>query len=365
MMNQWFLKVQQFIIPTLLIVGSICLGLYLEKRIFKRLSIRTQRTSWQWYEVTVISFKGLLILWFTLGGFYFAISLLNLPGSLRLFLDRVLYAVLLLSITLLASRLAVSLIQFYSSREDTSSMLTSLFETITKVVVFALGCLITLQALNIPITPILATLGVGSLSLGLALQQPIADLVSGINLITSKKIRPQDYIKLKTGEEGYVVDVELKYTVIKEITGNLLVIPNSKLISSSFRNYAFPENTMLVPIKVGISYDSDLEKVEAITLDVAKKTLAEVPGGDREYEPFMRYERFDYFSIDFTVYLQIQEFYDHLIITHEFIKRLYKRYQAEGIKIPFPIKNAYLPHETRNSSNDNQSFSEIKLDNDY
>ena len=364
MMNQWVLKVQQFIIPALVVFASISLGFYLEKRLFKQLNRRTQRNSGQWYEITVTSFKGLIIVWVTLGGFYLAITFLTLPDSLRLFIYRVLYTVLLLSITILASRLAVSLIQFYSSREDTSSMLTSLFETITKVVVFAIGSLITLQALNIPISPILATLGVGSLSLGLALQQPLADLISGINLITSKKIRPQDYIKLKTGEEGYVVDVELKYTVIREITGNLLVIPNSQIISSSFRNYAFPENTMLVPVKVGISYDSDLEKVEAITLDVAKKTLTEVSGGDKEYEPFMRYEHFDYFSINFTVYLQIQEFYDHLIITHEFIKRLYKRYQQEGIKIAFPIKNTYMPNETMNSRKKNKFFSEIKLDTD-
>ncbi|MDJ0900562.1 MAG: mechanosensitive ion channel family protein [Xenococcus sp. MO_188.B8] len=365
MMNQWLLKIQEFIIPILLVLGSIGFGLYIEKKILKRLKVRSQRSSWKWYEPTVNSVKGLIVIWFTIGGCYLASTFLTLPGSLVLFIHRVLYAVLLLSITLLVSRLAVTFIQFYSSREDTSSMLTSLFETITKVLVFAIGFLITLQALNIPIAPILATLGVGSLSLGLALQQPLADLISGINLITSKKIRPQDYIKLKTGEEGYVVDVELKYTVIREITGNLLIIPNSKIIGSSFRNYAFPEKTMLIPVKVGISYDSDLDKVEAITLEVAKETLTEVTGGDKEYEPFMRFQHFDYFSIDFTIYLQIQEFYDHLIITHEFMKRLYKRYQQEGIKIAFPIKNAYMGNETFPSTKENESFFDNSINTDY
>ncbi|ELS01559.1 small-conductance mechanosensitive channel [Xenococcus sp. PCC 7305] len=352
-MSKWLLLIQQFSIPVLFVVAGIGLGLYFDRRVLKRLSVFAEKTAWKGDDLIIDNVKGISFIWFALGGCYLASVFLTFQGVVVI--HRALYAVFLLSITLLVSRLAVSFLQLYSSREGTSPMLTTLFETITKILVLSIGILITLESLNIPIAPILATLGVGSLSLGLALKEPLANLISGINIITSKKIRPQDYIKLKTGEEGYVVDVELKYTVIREITGNLLVIPNAQLIASSFRNYALPENKMLIPVKVGISYDSDLEKVETVTLQVARETLAEVLGGDAEYEPFMRYERFDYFSIEFTVYLQIQEFYDHLIITHEFIKRLYKRYQSENIEIPFPIKNAYIANEKLTQTFDDNS----------
>ena len=361
MISQWFLKIQQFALPILFVLGGIGLGFYWEKNILKSLKAIVRRTSWSGDDLVVDSFQGLVLIWLSLAGCFLASFFLAFPQSLIVLIHRTLSAAFLLSITVLVSRLAVSFIQLYSSRQGTSPMLTSLFETITKVLILALGILITLQSLNIPISPILATLGIGGVSLGLALKEPLANLVSGISLITSKKIRPQDYIKLKTGEEGYVVDVELKYTVIRELTGNLLVIPNSQLIVSSFRNYALPESKMLVPVKVGISYDNDLERVEAITLAVAKETLTEVVGGDPEYEPFMRYQHFDYFRLDFTVYLQIQEFYDHLIITHEFIKRLYRRYQQEGVKISFPLMTNLTLHPTHKP----ESFSDIKLDTDY
>lgn len=349
-MTQWLLKIQQFGIPILFILSGIGFGFYFDRKILKRLKVMAEKTAWEGDDLILENLQGMGVIWFTLGGCYLASIFLSLQGSELI--HSALFAIFLLSITILISRLAVSFLQLYNSREGTSPMLTSLFETITKVVVISIGILITLQSLRIPIAPILATLGVGSLSLGLALKEPLANLISGISLITSKKIRPKDYIKLKTGEEGYVIDVELKYTVIREIMGNLLVIPNSHLIASSFRNYALPENKMLIPIKVGISYDSDLEKVEAITIEVAKETLAQVLGGDEQDEPFMRYERFDYFSIEFTVYLQIQDFYDHLIVTHEFIKRLYKRYQQESIKVPFPIKSAYISKENLSQSSD-------------
>lgn len=202
------------------------------------------------------------------------------------------------------------------------------------------------------ITPLLTALGVGGVFIGLALQNTLSNLFSGLNIITSKKVRPGDYIRLETGEEGYVIDVAWRYTIVREIPDNFIVIPNAKIVSSTFKNYSFPDREMLVLVTVGVSYDSDLETVEAVTLEVASEIMNEVAGGVSEYQPFMRYEEFDYFSINCTVYLRVKEYLDRLIVRHEFIKRLHKRYQREGIKIPFPIKTVYITE----TSGKNNSF---------
>ena len=157
---------------------------------------------------------------------------------------------------------------------------------------------------------------------------------SSINILTAKKLRPGDYIKLKTGEEGYVQDITWKHTIIQEINENWLIVPNSKIVSASFRNYSFPHKQLLITIEVGVSYNSDLEKVERVTLEIAREVLQEVAGGVAESEPFLRYHHFDYFRINLTVYLKVEEFFDSLLIKHEFIKRLHQKYQQEGIDIP-------------------------------
>jgi small-conductance mechanosensitive channel len=169
--------------------------------------------------------------------------------------------------------------------------------------------------------------------------------MSGINIITSKKVRPGDYIELRTGEAGYVRDVDLRCTVIEEITNNLLVIPNAQIIASSFRNYSLPDHSLLVPVEVGISYDSDLEKVEKVTLEVMQEIAQLLQPQLGDYQPFIRYHKFDYYSIVLTVYLKVveEEFFQHLTIKHEFIKLLHRRYQQEGIKIPYPILFPYPP----------------------
>ena len=69
------------------------------------------------------------------------------------------------------------------------------------------------------------------------------------------------------------VDVELKYTVLKEITDNVLVIPNSKILSGSFKNFSLPDKMIVVPVTLDVGYDSDLETVEKITLEVANNLL--------------------------------------------------------------------------------------------
>jgi len=82
-----------------------------------------------------------------------------------------------------------------------------------------------------------------------------------------------------------------------------------------------------------------------VTIEVAKEVLQETQGGVREFDPFIRYHTFSDFSVNFTVILRAKEYVDKYLITHEFIKRLDKRYQQEGIEIPFPIRTVYMKNE--------------------
>ncbi|WP_308256171.1 mechanosensitive ion channel domain-containing protein [Geminocystis sp. GBBB08] len=294
------------------------------------------------YSFILKSFEGILFIWSIVGAIALVLPSLNLPSPLSILIQKIVIVIALFMATILASRLAVNAIYLYSQRHNTTVSLTSLFEYLTKVIIFSIGFLIIIQSIGIQITALITAFGVGSLSIGLAFQNTLSNLISGVNIIVSGKIRPRDYIKFKNGEEGYVIDVELKYTLIKDIYNNVIVIPNRQIIDASFRNYTLEDSWMLLPIKIGISYDSDLEKVEQITLKIARKILTTVKGGFQEYEPFLRYDNFDYYSINFTVYLKINEYFDRLLITHEFIKEIHRIYKQENINFAFPLVNPYM-----------------------
>lgn len=351
----------KFIIPLSIILCSLLVGVLFKRYFFSRLFKSRTLQGWKIDTILVNPLEKISIFWFLLGGISLSLRTLPFHSSILLVTQKLLLATFLGSLTVLVAEISVNILRVYTTKDDGISPLTTLFDFLLKVVVFSIGFLLILQSIGVSMTPFLTAFGVGGVSIGLALQNTLSNLMSGINIITSKKVRPGDYIQLKTGEAGYVRDVELKYTIIQEITDNLMVIPNTKIITSSFRNYSLPDKSIIIPIELAISYDSDLEKVEKITLEVAQETLKNfINAKDTiEYKPFIRYNKFDYFSINLTVYIKIREdeFFEHIKLKHEFYKKLHQQYKIENINIPFPLKLAYLP-KLNNEPNPDEEESE-------
>lgn len=214
----------------------------------------------------------------------------------------------------------------------------SLLQNIARLAIFLVGVLILLQNLGVPIAPALTALGVGGLAVALALQDTLSNLFAGIQIIASRKIRPGDYIRLENGDEGFVTDITWRYVTIRTRFNLMLVVPNSKLSTSIFTNAWLPETEILITIPVGVHYDSDLEHVERVTLEVAAQLQQEHEGAVRGFEPRVRFNAFADFSINFNVIMRAKEYNDQFKLRHDFIKALHKRYAQEGIVIPYPIR---------------------------
>lgn len=332
----WNLIVR-WLAPIAVVLMITLIGFLAENRLKKFRENPHNNSLLRKYTFILESFDGIIFIWSIVGSIALILPSLSLPSALFILTQKILIVIALFGGTILASRLAVSSIQLYGKKNETSLSITSLFEYLTKVLIFSIGFLIIIQSIGIQITALITAFGVGSLSIGLAFQNTLSNLISGINIIVSRKIRPGDYIKFKNGEEGYVIDVELKYTLIRDIYENIIVIPNRQIIDASFKNYTLSNSAFLLPIKIGVAYDNDLAKVELITLDIAKNILAQIEGGVKDFEPFLRYDKFDYYAIDLIVYLKIHEYFDRFLITHEFIKEIHKVYQQENIVMAFPI----------------------------
>ena len=325
----------QFATPLALMVSSVVLGFILEKVLLFELKHLTAKTKWRGDEVLVNSVNGIVIYATILIGAYIASFYLPDRWSNSPTLSKMLLAAAILLGTIALARVAVGFVHIYIKGILPS---TSIFTNITKLIIYVLGLLVILQSLGVSITPLLTAMGVGGLGVALALQDTLANLFAGIHIIASKQVRAGDFIRLETGEKGAVSDINWRNTTINDLPNNNIIVPNAKLASSVITNYYQPEKEMSVLIGVGVSYDSDLEKVESVTIEVAAEVLNRLSGGVSEFEPFIRYHTFGDSSIDFTVIMRVKEFADQYVIKHEFIKKLHKRYQDEKIEIPFPIR---------------------------
>jgi len=322
------------IIPVIVVAATLLVGLIVRGIVFSRL-LKNRNALGR--TITKI-LKGPVIIWFLMLGIYFAIGSSKLPENVIFVAGKILLALGIFSITLVTVNLSSAMIAKYSVRIEAVLPITSLTQNISRIVIFAIGGLVVLNTLGISITPIIATLGVGGLAVAMALQDTLGNVFAGFYIIVSRQIKIGDYIKLDSGEEGYVTDITWRTTKIKTLPNNVILIPNEKLTKTIATNYCLPEREISVPIQVGVHYNSDLEMVEKITCEVGREIMNQTQGGVPGFEPVVRYHTFADSSINFTVILRVKEFVDQYFIKHEFIKRLHKRYAKEGIVIPYPIR---------------------------
>ncbi|GAB4252196.1 MAG: mechanosensitive ion channel family protein [Thermoleophilia bacterium] len=320
------------------VLGGLVLGFVVRRVVLGRLDRAACRLEWHWCRVLITALGGMPQIWLALAGAYFGIVSLPLEPGVSRGARSAVVVVVILTVTWAASRLAANLIRAYTQEEEAIIPAASIFTHLSAALVAAIGGLIALQYLGISITPILTALGVGGLAVALALQDTLSNLFAGFHLIASKQVRNGDYIQLESGEEGNVIDITWRNTTIRTLGNNTVVIPNSRLAGANFTNYHLPEPEMSVLVGVGIAYDSDLEHVERVALEVARETLSEVTGAEPHFEPLVRFHTFNDSSIDLNVILRAKEFVDSYLIKHDFMKRLKQRFDQEGIEIPFPIR---------------------------
>lgn len=335
------LTMRHLFVSIAFIIGGLVIGIIVEKIILVKLKKFAARTKWEGDELIIAAIRGMAILWCALAGIYAA--LLNLPfqPNVLTIVQKIILVAIIISATSVIAKIVVGFINLHS-KKTAALPSASLFINITKILIFSIGALIILQSVGISITPLVTALGIGGLAVALALQPTLSNLFAGLQIIISKQVEVGDYVQLDSGQKGYVTDVSWRNTKIRELPNNLIVVPNSKLADSIVTNFNQPQKEMSVLVKCGVSYDSDLEKVEKVTIDVAKKVLKKIQGGESEFEPFIRFHTFGDSSIDFSVILRVKEFVNKYLIRHEFIKALHKRYNKEGINIPFPIRTVYM-----------------------
>lgn len=314
---------------------SLALGIIILRFVFSKLLKMIARQTDISYSLLQQTFRGMPTLLGMLIGLYAVMEILTIPPRPLLFLQSLFHSLVILSLTLMVAHLGSGYLKHKLGKTSENFASTSILATIIDLAVYAIGILVLLESFGVSISPLITALGVGGLATALALQDTLANLFSGINILVSKQIKMGDFVRLSTGEEGHVVDMNWRNTTIRTPTENMVVVPNQKIASSIMTNYAQPFAECSISIPIGVSYESDLDYVEEVTAAVAKEILQEIEGGVKSFEPFVRYCSFNESSIHFNVILRVKTVTDQQLIRHEFIKRIYARYQQEGIIIPF------------------------------
>lgn len=256
-------------------------------------------------------------------------------------LSRALLTIGIVVLTIVAMRMVGRLVR-RSIAANGALPAASVIVNIARGVVLLIGALTILSIFDISITPVLTALGVGGLAVSLALQDTLGNLFSGLQIIATKQIRQGDYILLDSGQDGTVMDIAWRTTTLRTSMDNLVIVPNAVLAQSIVTNYKLPHDVVAVLVEFGVTYGSNLERVESVTLDVAQSVMLTHEPSLAHIEPLVRFPEFGGSQVTGLAILHTTEYNRQYRLRSDFVKALHARFHEEGIEFAFPTRTIHM-----------------------
>jgi len=220
------------------------------------------------------------------------------------------------------------------SDQSISQLLKETLISMAGTVVFLIGLLVALAQVGVSVTPMIAGLGVVGFIVGFALQDTLSNFAAGAMILAYRPFDTGDFIA--AGEaEGTVLKMNLVNTTIVTVENKVLIIPNSKIWGGVIMNVT-GQKLRRTDIIYRVSYSDDVDLVQGI--------LEELIDADERWlddpEPLVRLKQYSESSIDFMVraYAKTDEYWEAVWALNKAVK---KRFDAEGITIPFPQREVH------------------------
>lgn len=228
-----------------------------------------------------------------------------------------------------------------SSKDSWRGRVPKLFSDLLRAVLVAIGAMVIYSNVwGREVQGALTALGVGSVVIGLALQEPLGNIVSGLMLLFERPLNVGDWVSAE-GVTGKVIEINWRSVHILTPTRELRIVPNVRLYKGAFSNLSRPTTVRTEALQIGFSYDDPPNKVK----QVLETLLAETPGILRDPAPAVRTVDYADFSVIYRVAFSVAKQEDLAATRDLFMTRLWYTVRRAGLTIPFPITMEYSPGE--------------------
>ena len=313
----------------------------------------TSRTKIQWDDHVIDLLSGPMFWTIFLFGFLTSLIPLSLSKTIDdlavsfvttiLIIFWSIFIVRLIAISLNAMSLSAK--QQSLIREQTKP----LFQNIAYIFIFIFAIYLIFSSWNIDMTAWLASAGIAGIAIGFAAKDTLANLFAGVFILADSPYKIGDYIVLDSGERGKVTHIGIRSTRLLTRGDVEITIPNAVMGNSRISNESGgPHEKYRLNVKVGVAYGSDIDQVRAILMDVAEseKEICTEP------EPRVRFRSFGNSSLDIELlcWVEIPEVRGRVLDSLN--TTIYKRFNKEGIEIPYSKHDLYIkemPSSIKNS----------------
>jgi small-conductance mechanosensitive channel len=275
-------------------------------------------------------------------GAFFSISYIEVAEKSIFYIQGVLYTMVVIIWYVTFIRISNLIIEFVIRKEsDVTGLKKDIIpfvENISKIILFVVALTVILSLWRVNITPLIASAGIAGAAVAFAAKDTIANFFGGISLFVDKPFKIGDYIMLDQGDRGEVVSIGIRSTRIKTRDDILISVPNSIIANTKIINESAPVPKFRVRIPVSVSYGSDIDQVEALLLGIASENTNVV----HDPEPRVRFRSFGDSALNIELLCWAKEPSLRGRTIHELNSEIYKRFNDEGIKIPFPQRDVHI-----------------------
>ena len=231
---------------------------------------------------------------------------------------------------------------FGRGREDSwRARVPKLFADLSRAVLVAFGALVIYSHVwGREVQGALTALGVGSVVIGLALQEPLGNIVSGLMLLFERPLKVGDWVNAE-GVTGKVIEINWRSVHIQTSTRELRIVPNVRLYKGAFSNLSRPTDVRTEVVQIGFSYDDPPNRVK----EILGALLRETPGVLSDPAPAIRTVEYGDFSVIYKIIFSVARQEDVASARDRFMTHLWYVARREGLTIPFPITMEYSPGE--------------------
>jgi moderate conductance mechanosensitive channel len=266
--------------------------------------------------------------------------------------SRILLIVILLLVGLkAASFVSTRLFSFPKKEKDAEfkkrmETLSSVFRYVLVLGIFVVAFVMIIGELGVEIGPILAAAGIVGIAVGFGAQSLVQDVISGFFILLEDQIRVGDVVQI-ADKGGLVERINLRMTILRDLSGNVHYVRNGKIqvvtnMTKDFSRYVFD---------IGVAYREDVDHVMEVVREVDEELRNSPEYGEDILEPIeiLGLDRFDDSAVIIRARTKTKPI-KQWAVGREFNRRLKKRFDEEGIEIPFPHRTLYVGKDKRGRS---------------
>ncbi|HXB74955.1 MAG TPA: mechanosensitive ion channel family protein [Candidatus Acidoferrales bacterium] len=346
----------EVLLPLAIFAAAFLAGWVVRRLVLRALHAWNERKQSRNGRILEKALRGPTLIWCVILAAHLGMQSSDLPSRLTGNGADVLLVLWVCSLTLMCTRLVGDIVRLYGDQIPGAVPVTTLGRNLAQIVVVTLGISSLLFHFNKSPAPYLTALGVGGLAVALALQDTLSNVFGGFYVAVARQVQMGDYVKLNTGEEGYVTDIGWRCTTFRALANNMIIVPNAKLSQAIVTNYSLPEKWLGSGVQVTVAMDSDPDLVERVLLEIGKQGAGEILGMRAEAEPAVAFDPgFTESGLGFSLNYQVSDFASQPNVRNELRRRILRRFRAEGIVLPFPARNLYMQRREKSEERSQKS----------